>query len=318
MTKKANETVEDIMKKQLTILEHSDKLSKLEKESVRDKKIIQELKEREKVSARALVLFERKIKFLKESMISELLKLCKATDDAKTKDASSFSSVLAIIEEINLKLYGLCNSIEKKAAISERDKAFILNKSTTVETKRDTQSRFDKLKADFDQKIGSSVLRKPGRPKKQDQSIVADIGLGKKVEKVVDETAETKNRLNEIFYGTPTIKKTTVSTIPQSEDAMFDFAEALNPNNSLSDIMADIMSDLSINKAVEYSKENIDRFIEKINDEEMKELESGHILKPNLRKNSEGEQLAESENKQSKVHKNGILTGNNLFNDIKK
>jgi len=40
------------------------------------------------------------------------------------------------------------------------------------------QSRFDKLKSDFNQKIGSSVLRKPGRPRKQDQSIVADIGLG--------------------------------------------------------------------------------------------------------------------------------------------
>lgn len=318
MAKKTNETVEDIMKTHLTILEHSDKLSRLEKESLRDKKIIQELKDREKLSVRALVLFERKIKFLKESMISELLKLCKATDDAKTKDAGSFSSILATLEEINSKLYELCNSIEKNAAISESDKAFILNKPTQVEAKGDTQSRFDKLKADFDQKIGSSVLRKPGRPKKQDQSIVADIGLGKKVEKVVDETVETKNRLNEIFYGTPANKKTAVSTIPQSDDAMFDFAEALNPNNSLSDIMADIMSDLSDKKTVEYSKENIDSFISKLDDDEMKELEAGYISKPNLRKNQDNEEKVPNIRKSGSIHKNGILTESNLFDDIKK
>ena len=41
-------------------------LSKLEKEHSRDKKIIAEYKEREKATARALVLYERKIKYLKD------------------------------------------------------------------------------------------------------------------------------------------------------------------------------------------------------------------------------------------------------------
>ena len=76
MIKKSKETVEDIMKQQLSLLETSDKISKLEKESLRDKKIIQELKEREKLSARTIVLFERKLKFLKESIIADLLKIC--------------------------------------------------------------------------------------------------------------------------------------------------------------------------------------------------------------------------------------------------
>lgn len=315
MVKKVNVTVEDIMKKELTILEHSDKLSKLEKESMRDKKIIQELKEREKVSARALIMFERKIKYLKESIVSELLKLCKVSDELKGVD--DFESIDFKLEEINSKLYELCNNIEKKAVISESEKAFILNKPEKIETKDDTQSRFDKLKADFDQKIGSSVLRKPGRPKKQDQSIVADIGLGKKVEKVVDETVETKNRLNEIFYGTPTNKKTTISNIPQSDDAMFDFAEALNPNNSLSDIMADIMSDLSIKNTVEYSKENIDNFISRIDDEDIKAIESGVITKPNIRQTYQDEKTEVNEKPTKRSHKNGILTETNLFSDIK-
>ena len=316
MAKRTNETVEDIMKKQLSILEHSDKLSKLEKESLRDKKIIQELKDREKVSARALVLFERKIKFLKESMVSELLKLCKASDDAK--NIGDLQDIQKRLDEINVKLYELCNSIEKNVSISENDKAFLLNKPSKVEPKGDTQSRFDKLKADFEQKIGSSVLRKPGRPKKQDQSIVADIGLGKKVEKIVDETVETQNRLNEIFYGTPTSRKTTISTIPQSEDAMFDFAEALNPNNSLSDIMADIMSDLSSQNSVEYNKDNIDKYISRIDEDEMKELEAGYISKPNIQKTKDNNDKDLSQNKTNTHHKNGILTGNNLFEDIRK
>ena len=186
MVKKSNETIEDIMKKQLTMIEHSDRLSKLEKESLRDKKIIQELKEREKVSARTLVMFERKIKYLKESMVTELLKLCKSSDDAKNID--KFEDIKIKLEEINSKLYELCNNIEKNSAISENEKAFILNKPLAMDAVGDTQSRFEKLKADFDQKIGSSVLRKPGRPKKQDQSIVADIGIGIKFEKVVYET----------------------------------------------------------------------------------------------------------------------------------
>ena len=316
--KKTSETVEDIMKTQLSILETNDKLSKLEKESIRDKKIIQELKEREKVSARALVLFERKVKFLKETIISQLLHLCKSSDESKELlNNENYEELNQFLNDSNQTLYELCNKVEEISSISASDKAFILNKPIENNEKQDANSRFDRLKANFEQKIGSSVLRKPGRPKKQDQSIVADIGLGKKVEKVIDEQTETKTRLNEIFYGTPT-QKTTVSTIPQTADAMFDFAEALNPNHSLQDIMSDIMADLSNDNPIKYSKENIDNFITKKSEDELKMLEAGYLSKPNKHETFELDDEFEVEKKEKKVYKNGILTNNHLFDEIKK
>ena len=99
---------------------------------------------------------------------------------------------------------------------------------------------------------------------------------------------------------------------------MFDFAEALNPNNSLSDIMADIMSDLSSKNTVEYSKENIDSFISKLDEDDIKELESGVMTKPNIKRIQEDEEIEVSKNKLTNVHKKGILRENNLFSDIKK
>lgn len=317
MAKKNNETVQDIMRKQLSILEHSDKLVKLEKETVRDKKIIQELKEREKISVRALVLFERKIKFLKDLIISELLKICKLTEESKSLIIEEMfdesDDLHKKISEINSKLYELCNKLEETASISESDKAFILNKTET-QTIGDAQSRFDKLKADFNQKIGTSVLRKPGRPKKQEQSIVSDIGLGKKVEKVIDETSDTRTRLNEIFYGMPTQKAGNFSAIPQTADSVFDFSEALNPENSLQDIMSDIMSNNLNDNRVIYNKDNLDKQISRLDETNMQKLESGYISKPKIRHFDE----IKKEKSQKNSHKNGILTGNHLFNDIKK
>ena len=62
--KKNKVSLEDITQKEISIVEANDKLAKLEKERVRDKKIIAEYKEREKLTARALILYERKIRFL--------------------------------------------------------------------------------------------------------------------------------------------------------------------------------------------------------------------------------------------------------------
>lgn len=317
MAKKQNETVEDILKQQLSKLENDDKVSKLLKESERDKKIIIELKDREKISARTIVLFERKIKFLKENIMHELLKLCKSSEEAKTLaedyDDSEIKSILGGSLE---KLYEICNSLEKLSSISADDKAFILNKPVNGK-KDDTQSRFDRLKANFNQKIGTSVLRKPGRPKKQDQSIVADIGLGKKVEKIVDEKTETQNKLNEIFYGTPTTQKNVISAIPTTSDAEFDFSEALNPDHSLKDIMADIMSDMSAQNEIVYNKENLDKHLSRLSTSDVNELEAGIMNKPRINSVDDAN-VDEPQNSEKPQHKNGVFTANKLFDDIKK
>ena len=58
-------SIEELTKKEISVVDAEDKLAKFEKAAARDKKIIAEYKEREKASARALVLFERKLKYLK-------------------------------------------------------------------------------------------------------------------------------------------------------------------------------------------------------------------------------------------------------------
>lgn len=286
MKKNNDVSLDELTKKEISIIEANDKLVKLEKERDRDKKIIAEYKEREKATARALILYERKIKFLKETAVAELLAVC--SEVAKTKDEFSerankissdfvkndmleFKDSYAFIEN---KIYDVCNALEKNSILTNDDRAFISNKKKEVQPVGDIQSRFDRLKQEFSQKIGSSVTRKRGRPKKSEQSIIADIGLRKKVEKQVDENESSKDRLNEIFYDMPETKKV-VSSIPTTADSLFDFNEALNPNMSLKDIMADLMTEKQ--EDVKVYDENVRKIEESKRKSDIELLESGYI-----------------------------------------
>ena len=291
-------SIEELTKKEISAVEASDKLAKLEKSSARDKKIINEYKEREKASARALVLFERKLKYLKTTMIEDLLKLSSMIEDYKNQyeercskvyNAEIKADLLTYKDNYTLfanEIYNICNKVETNAAISKEDRAFISNKKTETQAAGDSKSRFDRLKEQFNQKIGASVMRKPGRPRKEDQSIVADIGLGKKVEKKVKETDDVENKFNEIFYTAPTKKTTTVSSIPQTSDSVFDFNEALNPNISLKDIMADLMEEKPDEEIKQYSAENnqIAEIQTAERESKIQLLESGFIRTPALKK----------------------------------
>ena len=297
MVKKANsESIEELTKNEISVVETNDKLSKLEKSLARDKKIIEEYKEREKASARALVLFERKLKYLKSTMIDDVLKLCQVIDDCKNQYAERCSKIynsemkdefLSFKDHYTLfanELYNICNVLEASAAITNEDRAFISNKKVEAENKGDAKSRFDRLKEQFNQKIGASVMRKPGRPKKEDQSVVADIGLGKKVERKVSENTEVENKFNEIFYTAPT-RKTVASNIPQTSDSVFDFNEALNPNISLKDIMADLMEEKPEEEVKTYSADSkISQIKTAENKSKIELLESGFIRTPAIKK----------------------------------
>lgn len=291
-------SVEELTQKEISVVEANDKLSKLEKSATRDKKIIAEYKEREKASARALVLFERKLKYLKTTMIEDLLKLCSVIDDTKAQyeercskvyNTEMKSELLEYKDNYTLfsnEIYNICNKIEAGASISNEDRAFISNKQVASSSNLgDSKSRFDKLKEQFNQKIGASVMRKPGRPKKEDQSVVSDIGLGKKVERKIQENDDTQNRLNDIFYNAPT-SKTVVSSIPETSDSIFDFNEALNPNISLKDIMSDIMSEKPEEEVKQYSAESqkISQIKQAETQSKIELLESGFIRTPMVKR----------------------------------
>ena len=284
--KKNSVSLEELTQKEISIVEANDKLAKLEKEKNRDKKIIAEYKEREKATARALVLYERKIKFLKESAVASLLEVC--SEIAKTKDEFNekvskiasdyirnemleFKDVYALFEN---KIYDVCNALEKNAILSNEDRAFISNKRVEEQPSGDMQSRFDKLRQEFSQKIGASVTRRRGRPKKNEQSIIADIGLRKKVEKQVDENESSAERINDLFYVAPENKKI-VSSIPSTDNSVFDFDEALNPDMSLKDIMADLMSEHR--EEVKVYDENTRKLEESRRQSDIELLESGFI-----------------------------------------
>ena len=188
MKKNNNISLDDITKKEISIVEANDKLSKLEKEKLRDKKVIAEYKEREKATARALILYERKIKYLKETAVENLLLVC--SEIAKTKEdfserASKISSDFIRNDMLEYKdtyaffenkIYDVCNLLEKNAILSNEERDFIANrKRETTVPEDDIQSRFDRLKQEFSQKIGSSVTRKRGRPKKRVNKVLLRI-----------------------------------------------------------------------------------------------------------------------------------------------
>ncbi len=287
MKKNNSVSLDDITQKEISIVEANDKLAKLEKEKARDKKIIAEYKEREKATARALILYERKIKYLKEKAVEELLSVC--SEIAKTKEqfcerASKISSDFIKNDMLEYKdtyaffenrIYDVCNMMEKNSVMSNEERDFIANRKREqpVETD-DIQSRFDRLKQEFNQKIGSSVTRKRGRPRKNEQSIIADIGLRKKVEKQVEANENSKDRINEIFYDKPE-NKMVASTIPTTADSLFDFNEALNPNLSLKDIMEDILTDTQ--EELQVYDENVRKIKDSQRQSDIELLESGFI-----------------------------------------
>ena len=113
-----------------------------------------------------------------------------------------------------------------------------------------------------------------GRPRKEEQIVIADIGLRKKVEKQVEESEKSKDRINDLFYNMPENKKV-VSTIPTTSDSLFDFEEALNPNLSLKDIMDDIMTEKKEDILV--YDENVRKIKDSQKQSDIELLESGFI-----------------------------------------
>lgn len=273
MTKTELKTgIDKINEIEISAVKSQDKISKLEKERDKNKKAIEEYKEREKSSARALVIYERKIKYLKQKTIEELLNVCKKVESNSRQYLDTCESIMNFetkqsfkaykekFDDIANSLYALCDIIEQNSGITNQDRAFISNRPIehqNAPAKNDINSRFDRLKQEFSEKVGDSVSRKPGRPKKQDQSIIADIGLGKKLKdstkKEVKADDNAQKQLDKIFYETP--KNTSVmSNILSTDDSLFDFNEALNPNISLKDIMADLMEEKQEEPVKTYSK----------------------------------------------------------------
>ena len=131
-------------------------------------------------------MYERKIRYLKQKTIDEVLSLCHSLEERLSSE-NDFSK--QELENAIDKLYDVCNMVEQNAGITNEDRAFISNKPVPEKPLgNDINSRFARLKQEFNQKVGESVLRKPGRPKSKTRALFQILGLEKRLKKIEKQT----------------------------------------------------------------------------------------------------------------------------------
>lgn len=241
---------------EITASKQRERIEELKKENDKLNSEIAVLKRKDKASARAITLEERKNKYIQEVTKSR----CAIEIDRLTRLGERFSKLFDRLESEERKalenfneelsatiatLSSLGEYIDDRKPLSTAEKNYISEKtriSLTDAVKSDIDSRFDKLKNEFQLKIGDSATRKRGRPRKSDQSILVEVNRVAeeqiKEEMSEQEKQEVLDKLNEIFY---TVKPVESKKRSKSKDA-FDFDEALNPTQSLADIMKDLQN----------------------------------------------------------------------------
>lgn len=212
-------------------------------------------KRKDKASARAITLAERKNKYIQEVTknrcaieIDRLTRLSERYsvffDKLQAEDKLTLQDFNAELKMVINTLSNLGEYIDDRKPLSDAEKNYISEKkriSLEGAVKSNLDDRFNKLVTEFNIKVGESASRKRGRPKKSDQSILVEVN------KVIDtsvpgelseaEKIEVQEKLNTIFYQTSTEK---VKVKPELKGGTFNFEEALNPTDSLADIMKEL------------------------------------------------------------------------------
>ena len=218
---------------EIALSKQSERLEKERKENERLLKELEESKNKEKAVSRLLILSERKAKYLettaKEKCDAEIEKLAKLVDesdllveeiieeyDYEDEDRlEKFKAELSAMLDGLIELGSLFGDVE-----ASQTQAGEINRLNVLRNKKKTEldDRFSKLVMEFNMKIGGNATRGRGRPKKQDSNNVSDI------EKMLK----------------PKQKQKTTVYPPKGENG-FDYEEALNPTDSLEDIMKDLI-----------------------------------------------------------------------------
>ncbi len=339
---KKDDSIEWVTEKVLSADELEGKIFKLEKEKEKNKKLIEQYKAREKSTARALILYERKIAYIKSTTIHEISSLCKKLQIEKNRYLQACENLMSSSTRNQFKGYAgvldayldefkkICEELELNSAISNPEREFIAGKNENdtetneikVEKETDDLSlRFAKLQKEFNEKVGQSVLRGRGRPKKAEQSIVSDIGLNKSG-KNIQAHDDTMQKLNEIFYETPK-SANVVSNIPNTPESLFDFDEALNPNLSLKDIMDDLME-----KRPEGTEEKYFNHIEKnqtqsreerdLKRERIEKLEAGIFQTPIFKEKVINKTVPEPEPAKAPTFEDRFMPFKNIMDETRK
>lgn len=232
-------------------------IDKLQKENESLKSELASFKRKDRASARAITLAERKTKYILDITKSR----CAIEIDRLTRLSERYSSLFDQLEyneqqkledfnaELNATINTLSNLgvyVEDRKPLSAAEKNYIAEKeriSLNDAVKSHLDDRFSKLMSEFKLKIGESASRGRGRPKKSEESILVEVNKVidsvKPQEQLSDqEKQDVINKINDIFYSTKASKSEKVS---KNNPAGFDFDDALNPTISLADIMKDLI-----------------------------------------------------------------------------
>lgn len=214
----------------------------LEKEKQINENLLKELEEykkKEKSISRMLVIAERKARYLETTTrsrcvieIERLARLADKWDEFFSDLSEKYEAVdKEKLDQFKKELTAtIDNMLEmgdsfNDAPLSEAEKSHLseINRLKVVKEKKDNDlsDRFDKLVLEFNMKIGDNATRGRGRPKKGDSVNIKEISDR--------QNKSSKQRPKPIY--------------PSKGESDFDFDEALNPVDSLEDIMKDLIGD---------------------------------------------------------------------------
>lgn len=242
---------------EITASHQRERIEQLKKENEKLSAEIAALKRKGKASARAITLAERKAKHIQDITKSR----CAIEIDRLVRISERFSEMFdrleaqdrEMLEEFNNELNAAINTlhhlgeyIEDRKPLSDAEKNYISEKnrvSLDDAVNSDLDERFNKLVSEFKLKIGDSVNRGRGRPKKAEQSMLVEVNKvieDKKQDELSDqEKQEVIEKLNKIFYSVQPSDQPAQKKTKKNSD-VFDLDEALNPTESLADIMKDL------------------------------------------------------------------------------
>ena len=259
MKKNGKVSIEELTDYEIFKIETQNKIDKYEKELAKNKKVIANLKSRDRVYTKALALCESKINNVKQDSMDKLLFLCENIKEIRKTFYKNLENLennevkenfLHIGEEYEYMLnsiYEVCNKIEEDAVFTKSDKELISTKFEMSDLLSvEENDPFAEMKNELRKNI------KKGKSSNDKASETSDVDLDDGESIVYSEEPESddnmseketkmiSDKFNQMFYEKPA-GTSVVSNIKPSSSG-FDFNEALNPTMSLSDIMKDLVS----------------------------------------------------------------------------
>ena len=226
---------------EIALSKQAEKIENEKKVNAKLQKELDEYKKKEKTISRALIIADRKAKYIESTTrsrcaieIERLARLAEKWDDffneledkyAKTdkEKLEEFKDELSKVIDSMMDMENMFDKSNLSEAEQSHSQEISRLKVIKEKKQNELDERFSKLKLEFDMKIGDNATRGRGRPKKKDS---LDI---KKIQSPNYIRGNQKSKANTVY--------------PPIGESGFDFNEAMNPTDSLEDIMKDLFAE---------------------------------------------------------------------------